>query len=297
MIFIDLENFSPSDDWSYEAWQLTKELIVKATLEDKFKFIEDNKAFWGKLKSELPFSMKCWYSESRESVSVYEIEHFRPTKAVCRSSSVFKILKPVREAVRKDWLKETKYKGIGYWWLAFDYLNYRNCGKKINMKKGIRFPLIENSFIAYNNTDNHHNEVATLLDPTNRKDPALLTFDPDGKARPTLLDKSDIDYIRAYVSIEVYGLNSIETLVKHREGRWSEYYKAIRRAGKKYSELENASSEGNFIIFNEVFQDFMDFVDNDLKPAISSQAEFSAVAKACLLSYSSFEWINEYVLN
>ena len=33
----------------------------------------------------------------------------------------------------------------GYWWLAFDYMNFRVCGNVGNHKKGGWFPLGENS--------------------------------------------------------------------------------------------------------------------------------------------------------
>ncbi len=297
MIFINLENFVPDDDWLYEAWLLNAELMNNNTKEEKNQFIDENRTFWGRIKNQFPYNDKCWYSESKESVSVYEIEHFRPVKATMRSRSVLKNLRTFIEEQRKDWIKENNYKGNGYWWLAFNYKNYRNCGKRINNIKGVRFPLKALSFVAYSEGDDYEKEDILLLDPTKETDPYLLTFDPDGKARPAILDQTAFDYLRAYVSIDIYGLNAIEPLVKHRESKWSECYKAIKRATEKYSELEEAVDQGNMISFKRYYDEFMDFVDNDIKPAIDPSSEFSAVAKACVMSYSKYSWVTEYVLN
>ncbi|MCT1531022.1 hypothetical protein M3B46_08455 [Sphingobacterium daejeonense] len=296
MIYIDIENFIPDDDWLYEAWLLNAELKAKISKEEKNQFIDENRAFWGRIKNQLPYNDKCWYSESKESVSVYEIEHFRPTKATIRSKSVLKSLKTFKEEIRKDWIKETKFRGGGYWWLAFNYKNYRNCGKRINNIKGIRFPLQSLSLIAYEESENYLDEKCLLLDPTKEGDPDLLTFDPDGKARPTLTDGISLEFIRAHASIDIYGLNAIEPLVKHRESKWNECYKAIKRATEKYTELELAADEGNMNSFKRYFDEFIDFIENDIKPAIHPSSEFSAVAKACVISYSKYGWISEYVL-
>ena len=297
MIFIDLSTYLPDDDWRYEAWQLEQELHAKVTNEEKFAFIDANRAFWGRLKAGFPHNDKCWISESKESVSVYQIEHFRPTRAVGRSTSVFKLLHPIVEETRRDWTAATRYKGLGYWWLAFNYLNYRNCGGKINNTKGIRFPMEQNSVIAYSLNDDWNNERNILIDPTKSGDPDLVTFDPDGKARPNTLTKESYEFLRAHVSIEIYGLNSIDTLVTHRAAKWNECYKAIKRAIDKYDDIEGAVNNGDLPLYNRYFGEFMDFIDNDIKPAIRETSEFSAVAKACVMSYAKHEWIREYVLN
>jgi hypothetical protein len=296
MIFINLVNFKPDDDWQYEAWLLNAELKAKKTIAEKLQLIDENRDFWSRLKAQLPYNDKCWYSEAKESVSVYEVEHFRPVKATSRSKSILKVFKQFVEAQRKDWTSLTKYKGLGYWWLAFDCTNYRNCGKKINLTKSTRFPLIENSFIAHTEADDYKKEDMYLLDPTKDGDSELLTFDPDGKARPTITDKDTTEFARAFVSIETYGLNKIDALVKHRETKWSDCYKAIIRASNKFVELEEATNEGNTELYFKLFDEFMDFIENDIKPAIHPSSEFSSVAKACVLSYSKYGWILDYVL-
>ncbi len=297
MVFIDISNFAPDDQWALNAWLLNAELYRLESLTEKHRLIDENRLFWSEIKNQVPFNDKCWFSEAKESVSLYEIEHFRPTKATRRSKSVLKVLHTFTEASRIDWTRATNYWGGGYWWLAFDYTNYRNCGHKVNSKKGVRFPLKDQSPIAYRYEDDYSAEEVILLDPTKRGDPSLLTFDPDGKARPTIIDADSYEHLRAIASIDIYGLNAIEALVKHRETKWKECFKAIRRASTKFEQLEEAVNNNDLNTFTNVYSEFIDFINNDLRPAIDSQSEFSSVARACVLSYSNYPWINDYVLN
>lgn len=298
MISVNLIGFQPNAQWLLQAQGLTQQLLNLPTIAEKNQLIDDNRAFWGQIKNELPFRDKCWYSEAKESVSIYEIEHFRPIKATTRTTSLLKgknRLNPFEET-RRDWTAATRYRGVGYWWLAFDFRNYRNCGKQINGIKSTRFPLNLRSFIAYSEADDYTREEAILLDPTRPGDPELLTFEPDGKTRPSVTDITRPEYIRATVSIEVYGLNKIDSLVTHRETKWSDCNKAIKRALNKYVDLTEAETAGNMADYYKYFDEFMDFIENDIKPAINPTSEFSAVAKACIMSYSKYEWINDYVL-
>jgi hypothetical protein len=295
MIYIDYDSFIPNDEWRFEAWNLTNELKNKLTLVDQLAFIDLNRSFWGLIKKEMPNSHKCWYSEAEESVSPYEVEHFRPTKASTRTSSVRKKLKTFVEQQRSDWTAGTRYRGIGYWWLAFSYKNYRLCGKLINGTKSTRFPIKENSVVAHVPTDDCDLEELILLDPTKKGDPELLTFDVDGKARPVITDPTSFEHTRAFVSIEVYGLNQIEALVKHRRQKWKDCIKAIRRAKEKYSQIEQADL-ADVDHFYQLYNEFSDFIENDIKAYLDPSSEFSAVAKACVTSYSHLDWMKEFVL-
>lgn len=296
MIYIDLTGYSPDHTWSVNAARLKTELIAKPTLSEKKAFIEENKKFWGIIKSSFPHADKCWYSEAKESVSPYEIEHFRPSKATRRSTGVKKFYKAYCEAQRKDWVTSSKYAGAGYWWLAFDYTNYRNSGKLINSIKSTRFPLRLGSSIAYEETDDCSLEVPLLLDPTVSSDPDLLTFDPYGKAAPTIVDPMEHDHFRAVASIHIYGLNAIDTLVKHRLTKWAECTKAIERASERYKDVEQAINDGDTAALSKNLDQFMDFVQRDIRPAMEPSSEFSAVARACVMSFVALDWINDYVL-
>ena len=120
MIFIDRTGFAPDDAWLQKADRITRELLEAETLEQKHKIIDDNERLWGELKDVLMelSHQKCWYSESKDTFSYYHVDHFRPKK----------------KAIGID----KKDKG-GYWWLAFNWTNYRISGAVGNVNKRDKF--------------------------------------------------------------------------------------------------------------------------------------------------------------
>lgn len=140
---------------------------------------------------------KCWYSESKNSGSDKDVEHFRPKNSVNGD--------PTHE---------------GYWWLAFDWRNYRYscqwCNQrrvdKINDTDGGKwdfFPISVTSFRARQEGDNHDEEEIDLLDPTDPHDWKLLTFRPDGQPIPAK-QSGTRECVRAEASIRLYHLNHKE---------------------------------------------------------------------------------------
>jgi uncharacterized protein (TIGR02646 family) len=137
---------------------------------------------------------KCWYSESRNSGSDKDVEHFRPKNSVAED--------PTHE---------------GYWWLAFDWRNYRYscqwCNQrrvdKLNETSGGKwdcFPISVTSFRAREEGDNHDDEEIDLLDPTVPRDCKLLTFRPDGHSIPSQ-QPGTREWVRADASIQLYHLD------------------------------------------------------------------------------------------
>lgn len=140
---------------------------------------------------------KCWYSESKNSGSDKDVEHFRPKNAVSEA--------PDHE---------------GYWWLAFDWRNYRYscqwCNQRrvdtINGTDGGKwdyFPVGLGSFRAQQEEDNCDDEEIELLDPIDPHDWKLLTFRLDGKPVPAK-PSGTREYVRAEVSIQLYHLDHKE---------------------------------------------------------------------------------------
>lgn len=298
MVFIDLSTYSPPLKWLNDSTTLKSQLLANPNKALRDKFIDDNSKIWSEIKESLPYSEKCWISEAKE-VSPRTIEHFRPKKMVSRTNFKRIGLPSFKEAQRTDWTKSTQYKGIGYWWLAFDFVNFRICITNINSIKSNRFPLRFGCPIAYDNIDNLELEDAILLDPTKKGDPELLTFDPDGKVKPTEVDESKDEYIRAHISIKIYGLNDIEPLVSHRNAKWKDCLDLITDNQHFYPIIKPIIEDGQELI-DELIVPLERFNSKckKLKEYISPDAEYSAVAKTCLLSYvSSYTWINDYVLN
>ena len=68
------------------------------------------------------FHNKCWYTEAQDAVSSFHVDHFRPkTRALDLEGNACE----------------------GYWWLAFEWTNYRISGQLINVKKKDLFPIVE----------------------------------------------------------------------------------------------------------------------------------------------------------
>ncbi|NOY84350.1 MAG: hypothetical protein GXO96_05950, partial [Nitrospirae bacterium] len=81
-----------------------------------------------------------------------------------------------------------------YWWLAFDWENYRCactlCNSRRNFEdteggKACKFPLIDPDTRAYLPTDELSSETPDFLDPFDPDDFKLLWFDSDGLPEPS----------------------------------------------------------------------------------------------------------------
>ena len=165
----------------------------------------ERKKIWRDLKSELAKLQngKCWYSESFSSGSDKDVDHFRP-----------------KNRVAEDLNHE------GYWWLAFNWSNYRYSCKWCNQRrkdvangtdggKWDHFPLSPDSFRAQKESDNWKLEEIDLLDPIDPDDWKLLTFRSNGQPTPAKLPDTR-EYHRARTSIQIYHLHCYE-LVRDRK--------------------------------------------------------------------------------
>lgn len=115
---------------------------------------------------------KCWYCEAEEIRSDVPVDHFRPKNRV-----------------------EEEREHNGYWWLAYDWENYRCactfCNSRRNFEeteggKACRFPLENPDSRAFTPADTAQllGERPSFLDPFNSDDEKLLWFDNDGLPMP-----------------------------------------------------------------------------------------------------------------
>jgi uncharacterized protein (TIGR02646 family) len=136
---------------------------------------------------------KCWYCEMRQERSDMPIDHFRPKNRVYEAPT-----------------------HPGYWWLAFDWTNFRfSCtycnSKRLDVVKGTgggkqdHFPIIEPPARTGDKSD--PNDRPMLLDPLVDDDTKLLSFHSNGFPMPTVKDKDADDYKRAIESIRLYHLD------------------------------------------------------------------------------------------
>lgn len=252
----------PNAAWLATAAALTLDLMNAPDKTSRDAIIDANEKFWGQLRDWL-LSLshdKCWYSEARGLFSVLEVEHYRPKKR-CKRQPKSAFLD-------------------GYWWLAFDWNNYRLCGKIGNAKKQDFFPLNPGSPVSTPGGLHYRNEIPLLLDPARAGDPELLGFNEDGSC----VAHADADkYTERRVSTTVNLLNLNQSRVKKARQRvWNRCRQLIEECRAIVIQMSTGTpgSADNERLLNK---------KEELRNLVKPQAEFSATAKQCLLK-SNIHW-------
>ncbi len=146
---------------------------------------------------------KCWYCEAFETRSDMPIDHFRPKNAVAECNGTHS----------------------GYWWLAFDWKNYRfSCtfcnSRRVDVQtqggKQDHFPLLNPNERAMCKTDLIDVERPVLLDPCDFNDVFLISFNEMGLPTEACQDHNHDDYKRAHQSIKLYHLDHIKIVRERR---------------------------------------------------------------------------------
>lgn len=265
MIYINNKAIPPNAKWLLKAKSLTDAMKAASTDQERFEIIDKNHRIWGLLKETLKTMSygKCWYSEARDIYSHYHVDHFRPKKKALDVNNVNQ---------------------GGYWWLAFDWENYRLMGSVGNSKKGDYFPVKRHK--AKLHTDPISDEVYYLLDPSKKEDIKLLNFEETGKAIPTANEKvANWSYTRAKETIEWYDLN-YEDLKEERRRIWRITVDEILDTQLLIDEFEATQSlktEGEIIAKYESF-----------RKKIAPCSELSATYRSCLRS-SGFDWAQRLI--
>lgn len=184
--------------WRDRADQAREELVAAPDEAERKKILKKvaSSKVWRDFYELLPESLKkkCWYCEAEEIRSDMPVDHFRPKSKV-----------------------EDEEEHGGYWWLAFDWQNYRCACTYCNSRrvfdeteggKACRFPLQNPAERAYVHTDidRLNNEHPNFLDPFNPDDEKLLWFDADGlpMAKPGATDEQRT---KVENSIEIFHLH------------------------------------------------------------------------------------------
>lgn len=264
MIYIDLENNPPPQDWIDRADIVTQELVDEADSVLRNQIIDANQPLWNELKNHLSslYNDKCWYTESINSGAHCHVDHFRPKKEV---------------------IDENGVKTEGYWWLAFDWMNYRFSGPAANVRKRSYFHVNANKALNY--ADNLNLEDILFLDPIKFRDPEELAFDNEGIVRPKETNKIIRNYKRARYSIIRLNLNS-PSLIDKRKDKYRNAVILLMRINKKL-DLQS-------IIFDQAREYEIETDMRQLWSMCSKNSEFSAAVKYCLKS-SGFDWAKEIV--
>jgi uncharacterized protein (TIGR02646 family) len=277
----------PPEKWHERAQKALDELRNLPPGKKRADVFEKNGILWSELKDDLRKLShgKCWYCETRIDRDFGDIDHFRP---------------------------KGKVEGVpdhpGYWWLAFEWRNFRFSCKLCNVKeidhdaedgdgrggKGAQFPLLDGEKYRicdageYEEYEDLLDEHPLLLDPTEKRDPLLLTFTRDGQPAPSMKDETASGYRRAKASIYIYHLDYSRL---NRE-RQKIYYKMRRlvRNVQRYQERWEKEHDRSARALSRAALD-------EIVSLIAPDAQYSAAARAYLKEYreqgADWDWVDE----
>jgi len=253
---IPLKDQAPDPAWQAKADELLVQLKAAPNSAARNKIIDDNAKVWGDLKQwllELSYD-KCWFSEAKDCFSHWDVEHYRPKKSA------------------KD-ADGTPHEG--YWWLAFDWHNFRICGNAGNRKKGTFFPLRAKTLRATGPDFDLRHEAPQLLDPIDDDDPNLISFNFEGRAIPTPGIADAWTKARVTYSVERFNLD-FSPLMEKRKVIWNECWQRIQ---SYKAELQRYEDDDNPIARTQA-KEAAKYIREMMRP----EKELSSVARACVLS-------------
>jgi uncharacterized protein (TIGR02646 family) len=195
--YIYFDGINISEAWLKKAAAAKAEASAKPNDKVQQAFLRTKSAIWTEVKPVLESLSdgKCWYTEAKDRVSYWEVDHFRPKKL--------------------------------YPWLAFEWANFRLCGGKPNRKKTDEFSLEDESCRACAASPDIRAERPLLLDPVCWGDPNLLTFKADGE--PTCSVPVDERAVaRVLETVSALGLDS-PILCEARREKWRNCETKLKR--------------------------------------------------------------------
>lgn len=254
---------TPPQDWMDEAEALTEQLKRAADDKTRIALVFANRKLWRdpRLLNWLTkiHHQKCWYSEAKESVSSYHVDHFRPKGRAAQTNKLVR---------------------SGYWWLTFDWNNYRLAGQLLNVKKRDLFPVQLPGVAQATDPVSLQAEGCLLLDPLTN-DAWFVSFEriDDGDCLATAspgLTKPRED--RVALTIEVLGLNRLSLLNKNRADTWDRCLERIKEYHDADKQLMVQTQEVLRLV-----------AARGLAQLCAEDQEFSSVAKACVEKQAPIE--------
>lgn len=289
MIFInpDALNLPPAQRTVMN--QLTNELLGKPAA-DRSPFIEEGRddtwAHADVLATLRSFAgNKCWYSEVQLDGADPNVDHFRPKGRV-------------RE-VDGD-LQNTGNVSDGYWWLAFEFANYRLAAMHANQRRvdedteGGKWDYcpVRGNRTAERTPWGEIMEDILALDPCVRTDVALLWFDPDGKPCVSKWKRqpntNDVERVKA--TIWLYHLDKKE-IRDSRAAHVEAIRKDLRKAHVEFRLWDRDSQHPNLQARNSFNQKVAEIALNIADRAVFAGAKRCAVR----LAIPDYPWIEEFL--
>jgi hypothetical protein len=257
-------------DWASVPQAVKDELQAAAAALDAIDDVEARKAYikanmstWSAAREYLSDMShnKCWYSEARESVSRYQVDHYRPHGRAKQALRTF---------------------AEGYSWLAFDLENFRLAGVLCNtanqeysedtVGKADWFPLLDPTTRATLEARDFSRESPILLDPVDPDDPGKLVFNDDGRVapEPTLLPD---EQARVQLAIDYLGLSQSQ-LDGARRRTWRDCFGRLTKYNRIAKKPKGHRTEEERETLAEL--------TGELVTMTRASSEFAAVARCCL---------------
>ena len=265
MRYVDPKKIKIPQDWLDKAVKLQKALEGLKTIDEKLAHIDAHQIWQDKSLFKALSSVmegKCWYSEAKELMSDRDIDHYRPKKKA----------KNIDDSERE-----------GYWFLAYDWENYRfssiysnrlrkdkHTDVEIAYGKGTYFPLKAGTAAALTKV-RLVDERPYLLDPTVKSDAALISFNAFGKVVPNVPKNFTWERERVRTSAEYYHLNH-SPLKEARKRRWQACQRNINKIIELCSLPDRSLNDDSTI----------EFLKNQLVEWSDEKELLSGVVIACL---------------
>ncbi|BCK13621.1 TPA: hypothetical protein RSW75_000960 [Vibrio cholerae] len=258
-----------ADKKGWDAQKRAEQIEIEKAKARK-KAIAAKSNVWGQLSTVLANLShgKCWYCESNELRSDNPIDHYRPKGKVAECQD-----------------------HPGYWWLAFEWSNYRYSCTYCNSRrvevttaggKQDHFPVFTPPDWNKCKEDNNA-EKPKLLDPTDADDYKLLTFNQNGEACPNTDNEKSEAYQKAKESIDKYHLNHEPT----RKAR-----KAIRQKIRQIvADTNELLGQGLDMTSNQIKSNKKELLKL-IRPSCRT-TKFNTAAKLYLREYESVNWVKE----
>lgn len=274
------DDWPPSEKWEKRVRKAEAALRNLPPGKTRAKIFDQYSDVWSEVKEQFRqiSHQKCWYCETETSRIRGDIDHYRP----------------------KGGVTDTDHPG--YWWLAFQWRNWRFscelCNSKLTDRatdivggKGNDFPLEDGESrriwdeCEHIDYDDLKKERPMLLDPTNPGDPELITFGGDGLPRPAAKDKMSIEYQRADISIKTYHLDHTALCRRRRTAVIHPLHDLVEKI-QKYKLVQ--SSDRNNDDLDTIIEDGL----RDLRKMIAPDAQYSSTARAYLKRYRRWAWVD-----
>lgn len=196
MRYIDLRKINPADPevvaWEQQARACLSALKAAPDHDARSAYLSQHN-IWSSFKPILTryFGEKCWYSDYSLEGTFGDVDHFRPKNLSINTDG---------SVILDD----------GYWWLAYDYLNYRLSCEKCNRSfqnggKKDYFPLKDGSMPA--RYGHPCEEEYLLIDPCNENDVSLIGYNEEGKVVPLTNDpwlQKRVSYSRWILNLDLF---------------------------------------------------------------------------------------------